>query len=251
MLTNLRHLALEVKYLARAREFYVEAFGLTPARETDTEIAFRVGETTLVLRRPRSVPRGGLHVHYAFAAPRGTADEWRRRLGDRNPEETSFGSYRSLYVDDPDDHCVEVGDIVKQSPTGSRDTPGDGVDGTTGADDLVGVFEVVLEVEDLARAEARYAALGFDPVDRGEERRRVRLRGPFDLELWEPQLGLADARGGVHVDLGFDTTDPEAAVAALAGEICGEATPVDADGRRGLRVREADGHYLTFVPDAA
>jgi hypothetical protein len=66
----------------------------------------------------------------------------------------------------------------------------------------------------------------------------------MDLELWEPQLGIADARGGVHVDAGFATSDPAAAAEAVA-----PGAPVEAvDG--GVRVRDADGHVLTFVEES-
>ena len=137
-------------------------------------------------------------------------------------------------VDDPDDHCVEIGGVDEastESAATENDTP-----------PLTGIFEVVLEVADLAAAESRYAALGFEVVDRGDERRRVRLRGPFDLELWEPQLGLADARGGVHVDLGLRTDDPAASVSALGDSVVSRES---VDG--GVRVRETDGHWLTFL----
>jgi catechol 2,3-dioxygenase-like lactoylglutathione lyase family enzyme len=236
MLTGLSHLALEVKHLDRAREFYADRLGLPVVHESDTEIGFRVGETTLRLRRPTALPRGGLHVHYAFTTPESAYDDWLARLADLAPAEHQFGSYRSLYVDDPDDHCVEIGGI---------DGTGDGQETTAGAGDtppLTSIFEIVLEVADLAAAESRYTALGFEVVDRGDERRRVRLRGPFDLELWEPQLGLADARGGVHVDLGLRTDDPESAVSAL-----GDSAVARESVEGGIRVRESDGHRLTLL----
>ena len=228
MITDLRHLGLEVKYLDRARTFYVDGLGLEPMRETATELAFRVGSTDLVLRRPSRVPRGGLHVHYAFEAPRAEYDAWYERAAAAgvDPEEHQFGNYRSLYTDDPDDHCVEIG---------GRDVGGSG---------LAGIFEVVLEVASLDPAVERYEALGFETVDRGGDRRRVRLDGPVELELWEPQLGLADARGGVHVDLGFSTPDPDAAADAVTA--CPDAREA-VDG--GVRARESDGHVLTFVED--
>ena len=228
MLTGLRHLGLEVKYLDRARAFYVGGLGLEPVRETATELAFEVGATELVLRRPSGVPRGGLHVHYAFETPREEYDEWYDRVADvgAGVEEHQFGDYRSLYADDPDDHCVEIGG---RAATGSG---------------LTGVFEVVLEVASLDPAVERYEALGFETVDRGGDRRRVRLDGPVELELWEPQLGLADARGGVHVDIGFSTPDPDAA--ADAASACSDAYEA-VDG--GVRVREGDGHVLTFLDE--
>lgn len=224
MLSGLGHLGLEVKYLDRARSFYRDRLNLTVGHETDTAVELQVGETTLVLRRPRTVPRGGLHTHFAFSTGEDAYGSWLDRLSDLDPDEHTFGSHSSLYVDDPDDHCVEIGGFEGE---------GSG---------LSGVFEIVLEVENLQTAERTYRALGFEPVDRGETRRRVRLRGPMDLELWEPQLGLADARGGVHVDLGFEVDDPAAAADAVA-----DWTDRRERIERGLRVRDDDGHYLSFV----
>jgi catechol 2,3-dioxygenase-like lactoylglutathione lyase family enzyme len=225
MLSAVDHLALEVKYLDRARAFYERTLGVAPARVTDEEVAYPVGGAELVVRRPGPVPRGGLHVHFAASTAPDALDGWQRRLAAFEPVEVSFGQYRSVYVDDPDDHCVEVGS------NGSG--PG-----------LTGLFEVVLEVESLAGAKPRFRALGFDVVDRGSDRRRVRLRGPLDVELWEPQLGLADARGGVHVDLGFTAPDPGAAADALAEW----TTDRVALGDGGVRVRDPDGHWLAFHP---
>lgn len=229
MLSGLRHLALETKELDAARAFYAERFGLRAARQTAREVVLPVGDTDLSLRRPRSVPRGGVHTHFAFTGVPGTVDAWRERLAGLDPEEVDFGGYRSLYVYDPDGNCVEIG---------VRDADADADAGTTTPTDI---FEVVLEVADLDAAVETYTALGFDVVDRGEKRRRVRLRGPMDLELWEPHLGLADARGGVHVDLGFETADPAAAAEAVAAWTSNRVT---VDG--GVRVRDADGHWLTF-----
>ncbi|WP_122091025.1 VOC family protein [Halalkalicoccus subterraneus] len=223
MLDSLTHLALEVKYLDRSREFYTTYFDLPVEREGEHEVVFRAGETALILRRPIRVPRGGLHTHYAFSTPPAEYDDWWDSLEDLDPDEHTFGSARSLYVDDPDDHCVEIGE-------------GDG--SGTG---LTGIFEVVLEVADLERAEEFYTDLGFERTDRGSDRRRVRLAGPMDLELWEPQLGLADARGGVHVDLGFETRDPQAAVEPVRERACAVES---FDGA--LRVIDPDGHSLSF-----
>ncbi|EMA37955.1 VOC family protein [Halococcus hamelinensis] len=219
-------LALEVKRLDRATAFYRDHLRLDVARETDTEVAFAAGETDLVLRRPTGPPRGGLHTHYALSIPRTEYDAWYDRLaGTFDLDEHAFGDARSLYFYDLDGNCVELGE---------SDGEGSGV---------VGVFEVVLEVVNLDRAEDFYTALGMEMVDRGSERRRVRLRGDgFDLELWEPQLGLADARGGVHVDCGFRYPDPEAALETVEGSVTSAERLGD-----GIRVRDPDGHSLTFV----
>lgn len=223
MLDSLEWLALEVKYLDRAREFYTTHLDLPVERESDTEVVFRAGDTDLVLRRPREVPRGGLHTHYAFSAPAEEYDDWWETLEALGLDEHVFGSSKSLYLDDPDDHCVEIG---------QSDDEGEGI---------TGVFEVVLEVADLDRAQEFYTDLGFEITDHGSDRRRIRLSGPMDLELWEPQLGLGDGRGGVHVDLGFETTDPEGVVENVADRACSVESL-----ENGVRVLDPDGHYLTF-----
>ena len=225
MLTGLSWLALEAKYLEDAREFYGDVLELSVREKREGELAFEAGETDLVVRRPDGIPRGGLHTHFAFSIPAGEYEEWWDALeDDYDLKEFSFGSVRSLYLYDPDGNCVELG---------QSDVEGPGIDG---------IFEVVLEVESLEVAEHFYAQLGFSTIDRGEGRTRVRMRGPVDLELWEPQLGLADARGGVHVDLGFETADPAAAGEAVAEK----ARSVEYDGDR-VVVRDPDGHHLTFL----
>lgn len=226
MLTGLTWLALEVKYLDRARTFYEEELELSIRAESEREIRFGAGETDLVLRRPEGVPRGGLHTHYAFSIPAGEYDDWWERLTeDYDLEEARFGPSRSLYLYDPDGNCVELG---------QQDVAGPGIDG---------IFEVVLEVESIPRSESFYADLGFETVDAGEGRKRVRMNGPMALELWEPHLGIADARGGVHVDLGFETDDPGSALEAV-----GDRVPsVDRETDGEVVVRDPDGHVLTFT----
>ncbi|MFC7154819.1 VOC family protein [Halomarina halobia] len=227
MLSSLRWLALEVKYLDPAGEFYERHLDLPLAEQREAELVFDAGGTDLVLRRPSGVPRGGLHVHYAFATPPDRYDDWWERLSRRfDLTEHRFGSARSLYFYDLEGNCVEIG----QRGEGDRD--------------IAGIFEVVLEVEDLDRAEAFYTTLGLDVTNRGAERRRVRLTtGAFDLELWEPHLGLADARGGVHADVGIEAEDPTAAAERVGGQAC-DVEPL----AEGVRVRDPDGHYVTLVP---
>ena len=208
-----------------------ERGGTTRAADGEA-LVYRVGggdpATRLVLRRPRSVPRGGLHTHYALSVPREEYDDWRAHLAADHPvAEHDFGSMRSLYVSDPDGNCVELAGV---------DVDGPGVDG---------VFEVVLEVRDLRRARAFYETWGYGVVDEGAD--RLRLSGPGatpDLELWEPRLGIADARGGVHVDLGVGTPDP----AAAASTVRDRARLVERHGET-RRVVDPDGHHVTLVAE--
>jgi len=225
MLDALQWLALEVKSLDRARGFYAGTLDLPVQRSDDREVALRAGDASLILRRPKAVPRGGLHTHFAFAIPHGEYDAWYERLSrSYDLVEREFGTAKSLYCYDPDGNCVELG---------QHDTEGEGIRG---------VFEVVLEVSDLERATEFYTSLGFETVDRGDDRRRVRLGGPVALELWEPQLGIADGRGGVHVDLGFATDgSPGVAVDAVLDR-ASKVTMIDDD----VRITDPDGHHLTF-----
>jgi len=225
MLESLRWLALETKYLDRAQSFYEQFLDLEPRRESDTEVALAAGDTDLVLRRPDAVPRGGLHTHYAFSTPFPAYESWWERLSESfDLVEHEFGNARSLYFYDPDGNCVEIG---------QREDEGEGI---------TGIFEIVLEVTDLDRAESFYRSLGMELMGSGDDRQRVRLTtASFDFELWEPQLGLADGRGGVHVDIGFETTDPEGTLDAVAEDV-GSVDHLD----DGIRVQDPDGHYLTF-----
>ncbi|WP_121821392.1 VOC family protein [Halostella salina] len=225
MLDALRWLALEVKSLDRTRGFYAGTLDLPVRRSDDREVALGTGDASLILRRPQAIPRGGLHTHFAFAIPHEEYDQWYDRLSrSYDLVEREFGTAKSLYLYDPDGNCVELG---------QRDVSGKGIGG---------IFEVVLEVSDLERATTFYTSLGFEVTDRGEDRRRVRLGGPVDLELWEPQLGIADGRGGVHVDLGFATDgSPGVAVDAVLDR-ASKVTMIDDD----VRITDPDGHHLTF-----
>ena len=225
MLSGLAWLALEVKYLEPARSFYEETLDLSIDAETSSEVRYHVGPSNLVIRRPSGIPRGGIHTHYACSIPADAYDEWWNRLAAAyDLEEFQFGSARSLYLYDPDGNCVELG---------QRDVSGPGIDG---------IFEVALEVGSLDRAESFYADLGFETVDRGADRRRIRMDGPMALELWEPQLGIADARGGVHVDLGFACDDPARAAETVADRVC-RTRRADDD----WIVVDPDGHHLTLL----
>jgi len=225
MLAAPRYLALEVKSLDRVRPFYETILDLPVKTDGDGELVVGVGDCELRLRTPGEVPRGGLHTHYALSVSREAYDDWYDRLDERfDLDEHRFGDARSLYCYDPEGNCVELGETVDEG-AGIR-----------------GLFEVVLEVEDLSSAVDFYSRLGFEVVDRGGERRRVRMTtGEVDLELWEPQLGLADARGGVHVDWGIAADDP----VARSDRVAADALAVDHFEDQS-RIRDPDGHYLTL-----
>lgn len=87
---------------------------------------------------------------------------------------------------------------------------------------VTGVSELVLEVADLAAAEAFYAgALGLPVVDRWSDRDAVWVMAGerTRIGLWLPQVGLARGRGGSHVHFAMHLAeqDYDAAVARLRG----------------------------------
>ncbi|MDY6780381.1 MAG: VOC family protein [Halobacteria archaeon] len=230
---NLSHLALEVKYLEPVHGFY-DSLGLENLRRDADESVFDVGnDTRLVLRSPSDVPRGGLHTHYALSTPYDDYDGWYDRVTEltgEEPDERDFGGYSSLYFYDPEGNCVEIG---QSDSDNVEDEP-----------ELDGVFEVVLEVEDLGTAVSFYEKVGFELSDAGEGERRVRLDGGgVDLELWEPRLGIADGQGGVHVDFGLELENVEPG--SVTESVSEEASSVERT-ERGTRLKDPDGHYLTL-----
>src|SRR5919202_552506 len=85
---------------------------------------------------------------------------------------------------------------------------------------VTGVSELVLEVVDLAAAEAFYAgALGLPVVDRWPDREAIWVMAGdrTRIGLWRPQVGLAGGRGGIHVHFALHIAedDYDAAVALL------------------------------------
>lgn len=226
MLGSCGWLALDVSACASVVDFYREHLDLTIVEATDTETVLDAGASDVVLRRPDTAPWGGVHTHYAFSIPAGEYDDWWDRLGaDFDLEAMDFGGARSLYLDDPAGNCVELG---------QRDVAGPGIDG---------IFEIVLEVADLSRAREFYTDLGFDVVDVGDDRPRVRLStGELDLELWEPQVGIAGGRGGAHVDWGLRVAEPTD-VAERVRESAQASTTVE----EGVRLLDPDGHVLTLI----
>jgi catechol 2,3-dioxygenase-like lactoylglutathione lyase family enzyme len=234
MIDGARWLGLEVKYLDRAVSFYEAFLDLAVTERTERSVVLEAGTTDLVLRAPGPHPRGGLHTHYALGIPAASYDWWYDRLAERfDLVEKEFGGARSLYFYDTAGNCVELGEGRLEAATGAD------ADETA----ITACFEVVLEVESLGAAMDFYGDLGFELLGEGDERRRARLNaGTLDLELWEPQLGIADARGGVHVDLGLGVEDAAEVAERVADRVRKRETIDD-----GVRLRDPDDHVLTLV----
>jgi catechol-2,3-dioxygenase len=114
-----------------------------------------------------------------------------------------------------------------------------------------GVSELVLEVVDLAAAEAFYAGVfGLPVVDRWEDGGRIWLMAGTQtrIGLWQPQLGIASGRGGLHVHyaLHIDDRDFDRAVARLREHgYEPEIVVFDDDNRgRSLYVTDPDGNVV-------
>jgi len=112
-----------------------------------------------------------------------------------------------------------------------------------------GVSELVLEVVDLAAAEAFYAGVfGFPVVDRSEGRIWLMAGTQTRIGLWSPQLGIASGRGGLHVHyaMHIDSNDFDGAVARLRKHgYDPEIVSFDDDDRgKSLYVTDPDGNVV-------
>ncbi|MFB6284369.1 MAG: VOC family protein [Halobacteria archaeon] len=223
---HLEWLSLESKYLEESEKFYRNVLDLDVVDKTPNTKSFQAGNTVLRLVKPSVVPRGGVHTHYAFSAPRSEYGDWIDRIEETlefTPFEHEFGSSSSMYFYDPDRHCVEIG---------GRDDSGEGI---------TGIFEVVIEVENLENSMEFYSALGGSVIDDPGDEDRVRLSfGGFDLEIWEPRLGIADGQGGLHVDFGVSPDEEDVDMKYLSEHSNRQQYLED-----GVKFRDSDGHYIT------
>jgi catechol-2,3-dioxygenase len=111
-----------------------------------------------------------------------------------------------------------------------------------------GVSELVLEAVDLAAAESFYAdVFGFPVVERSEGRVWLMAGTQTRIGLWQPQLGIANARGGLHVHFAMhiDDKDFDGAVARLREHGYDPEIVVFDDGRgRSFYVMDPDGNVV-------
>jgi catechol 2,3-dioxygenase-like lactoylglutathione lyase family enzyme len=116
---------------------------------------------------------------------------------------------------------------------------------------VTGVNELVLEVVDLEAAERFYAnVLGLPVVERWPHRGAfwVMAGERTRIGLWQPQLGIADGRGGVHVHYAMHLPEQHFADAVERLRENGydpELVSFEDDGRgRAAYVRDPDGHVV-------
>jgi catechol-2,3-dioxygenase len=116
---------------------------------------------------------------------------------------------------------------------------------------VTGVSELVLEVQDLGRAERFYAdVLKLPVVERWTDREAVWLMAGerTRIGLWTPQVGLAGGRGGVHVHYAMHVPPEryDAAVAALRerGQHVEEHAFPGYDDSRAAYVSDPDGNVV-------
>jgi len=118
---------------------------------------------------------------------------------------------------------------------------------------VTGVSELVLEVLDLDRAEQFYAeVLGFPVVERWKERGAVWVMAGTNtrIGLWQPQVGLAGGRGGVHVHYALQIKDSDFDASVERLRLRGfepKIVSFDDDQRgRAFYVTDPDGNVVEF-----
>jgi catechol 2,3-dioxygenase-like lactoylglutathione lyase family enzyme len=114
---------------------------------------------------------------------------------------------------------------------------------------VTGVNELVLEVDDLERAERFYAeVLGLPVVARWPEREAIWVMAGerTRIGLWRPQVGLAGGRGGKHVHFAMHIAEADygAAVERLR-RLGQELEEMAFEGAgRSVYVTDPDGHVV-------
>ena len=76
MLSSPAWLTLEAKYPDRMTAFYAAFLELDVLSEARGEAVLAAGDTELRLCALGTVPRGGLHTHYALTIPEREYDDW-------------------------------------------------------------------------------------------------------------------------------------------------------------------------------
>jgi catechol-2,3-dioxygenase len=129
-LSGICELTLEARDMTSLERFYTRAFGLEVLARGDDRIWLAAGDDArLGLWTPGEKEfgdEGGRHVHFAFAASRGTLEALVGRLRShgadvRGPEEHPGGD-RSLYVRDPEGNVVEVWDFFDRGEGAAHGT---------------------------------------------------------------------------------------------------------------------------------
>lgn len=119
--------ALYVESLERSRDFYVNVLGLTPMTQTPRLCSLAVGDQSVLLLFPRSMPTGPLEIdigtipghgaaagvqHFAFAIDARHLNPWVDRLTASGIAIESRVTWdrggTSVYFRDPDGHSIEL-----------------------------------------------------------------------------------------------------------------------------------------------
>jgi catechol 2,3-dioxygenase-like lactoylglutathione lyase family enzyme len=110
-----------------------------------------------------------------------------------------------------------------------------------------GVSELTLEVVDLSRSVQFYTqALGLPVVERWEHRGVVWLMAGerTRIGLWEPQVGLAGGRGGIHVHYALHVDEDSFDEAVERLRRLGHTVEIDEDRGRAAYVNDPDGNVV-------
>lgn len=123
--TGMHELVLHVDDLERATRFYEDVIGLTLVQRWGDErpaVWFDCGDsvalglwTTKAEQGAIANGRGGAHVHVALRIPPGTLELAQQQLAEQGYDTLRIDfddGNRSLYLDDPDGHCLELMDAV-------------------------------------------------------------------------------------------------------------------------------------------
>lgn len=98
---ELDHVAVQVKDIAGAVEFYVEKFGASVLYADQTWAFLRIGQGKLALVKPEQHP-----AHVALRVDQATLEQAAKKAG--KPVDTHRDGTKGIYVDDPAGNVVEL-----------------------------------------------------------------------------------------------------------------------------------------------
>jgi len=226
MLTGLDWLALEAKYLEVAGTFYEETFGLTCRERGADELVFAAGDTDLVLRRPAALPRAGSTRTLRSRSPRPSTT-----TGGTASTTTTTSRRRALAPPDRSTCTIPMATASNSVNRTSRGRESTASSRSSSRSRISSARRPSTRISDSKRSTRATTESASDST------------GRWPSSSGEPHLGIADARGGVHVDLGFETDEPAAALEAVRNRI----GSLERESNENVVVRDPDGHFLTFT----
>jgi len=227
MLTGLDWLALEAKYLEVAGTFYEETFGINVSRARGGRTRLRGGR-----HRSRAPPTGGAPARAGSTRTlRSRSPRPSTTTGGTASTTTTTSRRRALAPPDRSTCTIPMATASNSVNRTSRGRESTASSRSSSRSRISSARRPSTRISDSKRSTRATTESASDST------------GRWPSSSGNPHLGIADARGGVHVDLGFETDEPAAALEAVRNRI----GSLERESNENVVVRDPDGHFLTFT----